>query len=97
MLSTRPYTAITTPASSFKPCALPVSATAYGSHPTKPFALRSTYFVNELTDDLSTALVKKVQNRYGVEIRPWDRAGFTRSNSPQTGGRRKQSIEPVQS
>lgn len=45
----------------------------------EPFALRSTYFVNELTDDLSTAMVKKVQNRYDVEIWPWDRTGFNRS------------------
>ena len=45
----------------------------------EPFALRSSYFVNELTDDLSTAMVKKIQNRYGVEIWPWERAGFIRS------------------
>jgi tetratricopeptide (TPR) repeat protein len=40
----------------------------------EPFALRSSYFVNELTDDLSTAMVKRIQNRYGVEIWPWERA-----------------------
>jgi hypothetical protein len=39
----------------------------------EPFALRSSYFVNELIDDLSTAMVKKIQNRYGVEIWPWER------------------------
>jgi hypothetical protein len=50
----------------------------------EPFALRSSYFVNELTDDLSKAMVKRIQNRYGVEIWPWERAGFTRSNR-QTG------------
>ena len=43
----------------------------------EPFALRSSYFVDELTDDLSIAMVKKIQNRYGVEIWPWERAGFT--------------------
>ncbi len=43
------------------------------------FALRSSYFVNELTDDLSIAMVKMVQNRYGVEIWPWERTGITRS------------------
>ena len=42
----------------------------------EPFALRSSYFVNELTDDLSIAMVKRIQNRYGVEIWPWERAGF---------------------
>jgi len=45
----------------------------------EPFALRSSFFVNELTDDLSIAIVKRIQNRYGVEIWPWERAGFTRS------------------
>jgi hypothetical protein len=39
----------------------------------EPFALRSSYFVNELSDDLSTTMVKKIQNRYGVEIWPWER------------------------
>ncbi|MDO8591377.1 MAG: hypothetical protein Q7R60_00430 [bacterium] len=42
----------------------------------EPFALRSSYFGNELTDDLSIAMVKMVQDRYGVEIWPWERAGF---------------------
>jgi len=45
----------------------------------EPFALRSSYFVDELTDDLSIVMVKRIQNRYGVEIWPWERAGFTRS------------------
>ena len=45
----------------------------------EPFALRSSYFVDELTDDLSIAMVKRIQNRYGVEIWPWERAGFTRA------------------
>jgi hypothetical protein len=45
----------------------------------EPFALRSSYFVNELTDDLSIAMVKRIQNRFGVEIWPWDRAGFTQT------------------
>ena len=45
----------------------------------EPFALRSSYFVNELTDDLSAAMVKRIQNRYGVDIWPWERSGFTHS------------------
>ncbi len=45
----------------------------------EPFALRSSNFVNELTDDLSITMVKKIHNRYGVEIWPWERAGFTQS------------------
>ncbi len=39
----------------------------------EPFALRSSYIVNELTDDLSIVMVKKIQNRYGVEVWPWVR------------------------
>ena len=39
---------------------------------TPPFALRSSYFVDGLTDDLSTAMVKRIQNRYDVEIWPWE-------------------------
>ena len=45
----------------------------------EPFALRSSYFVKELTDDLSILMAKKIQNRYGVEIWPWERSGLTRS------------------
>jgi hypothetical protein len=39
----------------------------------EPFALRSTYFVDELTGDLSIVMVKRIQNRYDVEIWPWER------------------------
>jgi len=35
--------------------------------------MRSSYFVNELTGDLSKPMVKKIQNCYGVEIWPWER------------------------
>ena len=45
----------------------------------EPFALRSSYFVDELTDDLSIAMVNRIKNRCGVEIWPWEHAGFTRS------------------
>ena len=41
-----------------------------------PFALHSSYFVDELTDDLSTAKVIRIQNRYGVGIWTWERAGL---------------------
>jgi len=47
----------------------------------EPFALRSSYFVDELTDDLSIAMVKRIQNRYGVEVWPWDREGFIRART----------------
>jgi hypothetical protein len=43
------------------------------------FGMRSSYLMNELTDGLSNAIVKRVHNRYGVEIWPWERAGFMRA------------------
>ena len=45
----------------------------------EPFALRSSFFVNELTDDLSKEMVRRIQNRYGVEIWPWERDGFVKT------------------
>ena len=42
----------------------------------EPFALCSSNVVDELTDDLSIAMVRKIENRYGVEIWPWERAGL---------------------
>ena len=40
----------------------------------EPYALSSSNFIDELTDDLSIAMVKRIQNRYGVKIWPWERA-----------------------
>ncbi len=45
----------------------------------EPFALRSSHLIDELTDDLSLVMVKRIQNRYRLEIWPWERAGFNRS------------------
>lgn len=42
----------------------------------EPFALRCAYFVEGITDELSKRMVRKVNNRWDVEIWPWDRAGF---------------------
>lgn len=52
----------------------------YESDPERrdPYALRSAYFVNEIDDDLSRTMVRKIRNRFGLEIWPWDRAGFLR-------------------
>lgn len=51
----------------------------------QPFALRSTYFINELTDDLSKVMVKRVHNRYGIEIWPWElRQIYTRMTPDKT-------------
>jgi len=41
------------------------------------FGMRSSNLMDKLTDGLSNAMVKRVQNRYGVEIWPWERASFT--------------------
>jgi hypothetical protein len=41
-----------------------------------PYAQRSLTFISRITDTLSKKIVRKVKNRYGVEIWPWDRAGF---------------------
>jgi len=41
------------------------------------FGMRSSYLMDKLTDGLSNAMVKRVQNRYGAEIWPWERAGLT--------------------
>ncbi len=48
----------------------------------QPFTQRGSYFSDELTDHLSKAMVKKVENPYGVEIWPWERAGFKLSTQP---------------
>ena len=61
----------------------------------EPFALYSSYFVNELSDDLSKAMVKRVQNRYGVEIWPWERAEFTRIRKSKTINVFTGSVHPI--
>ena len=42
----------------------------------EPFALPSSFFANDLTDDLSIEMVRRIANRYGVEIWPWERVGL---------------------
>ncbi len=44
-----------------------------------PYAQRSLDFIDRITDTLSKKMVRKVKNRYGVEIWPWDRTGFQRT------------------
>jgi len=41
-----------------------------------PYTQKSMVFVDRITDTLSKKMVRKVRNRYGVEIWPWDRSGF---------------------
>jgi hypothetical protein len=47
-----------------------------------PYAQRSLDFVDRITDALSNKMVRKIKNRLGNEIWPWDRHGFNRPVSP---------------
>lgn len=47
-----------------------------------PYAQRSLDFIDRITDTLSKKMVRKVKNRWDIEIWPWDRAGFNRPVSP---------------
>ncbi len=38
-----------------------------------PYASKSMTFINRITDTLSKKMVRKVCNRYGVEVWPWER------------------------
>jgi tetratricopeptide (TPR) repeat protein len=40
------------------------------------FAWRSTRFIEGITDEVSETMVKKIRNRYGVEVWPWERASI---------------------
>jgi tetratricopeptide (TPR) repeat protein len=40
------------------------------------YAWRSTQFVEGITDEVSEKMVKKIRNRYGVEVWPWARASI---------------------
>jgi tetratricopeptide (TPR) repeat protein len=40
------------------------------------YAWRSTRFVEGITDEVSEKMVKKIRNRYGVEVWPWERASI---------------------
>ena len=45
------------------------------------YAQRSLDAINRITDTLSKKMVRKVKNRWDVEIWPWDREGFRRQRS----------------
>ena len=47
-----------------------------------PYAQRSLDFIDRITDTLSKKMVRKVRNRWGDDIWPWDRAVFNRPVSP---------------
>jgi hypothetical protein len=46
-----------------------------------PCAQKSMAFINRITDTLSKKMVRKVKNRWGDEIWPWDREGFQRPSN----------------
>lgn len=46
-----------------------------------PYAQRSFDFIGRITDTLSKKIVRKVKNRWGDEIWPWDREGFRHQKS----------------
>jgi tetratricopeptide (TPR) repeat protein len=46
-----------------------------------PYAQRSLDFINRITDTLSKKMARKVKNRWGDDIWPWDREGFRRQRS----------------
>jgi hypothetical protein len=48
-----------------------------------PYAQKSMMFIDRITDTLSEKMVRKVKNRWGDEIWPWDREGLKRSASAQ--------------
>jgi len=43
-----------------------------------PFAFKSSFFLESITDELSKIMIQKITNRFGLSIWPWDRAGFLR-------------------
>ena len=47
-----------------------------------PFVKKSMVFIDRITDTLSKKMVRKVKNRWGDEIWPWDREGLKRPASP---------------
>lgn len=44
------------------------------------YAQKSMMFIDRITDTLSKKMVRKVKDRYGVEVWPWDRDGFHKTH-----------------
>ncbi len=55
---------------------------AWDAEQRAPYAQKAMVFVDRITDTLSKKMVRKVKNRFGVEIWPWDREGFKRPATP---------------
>jgi hypothetical protein len=48
-----------------------------------PYAQRSLDFIDRITDTLSKKMIRKLKNRWDVEIWPWDREGRKHHITPQ--------------
>jgi hypothetical protein len=46
-----------------------------------PYAQKSIALSDRITDTLSKEMVRKVKNRWGEKIWPWDREGFKRTSN----------------
>jgi len=47
---------------------------AWDAEQLTPYAQKSMTFINRITDTLSKKMVRKVKNRWGVQIWPWARS-----------------------
>jgi hypothetical protein len=54
-----------------------------------PYAQRSLDFIDRITDTLSKKMIRKLKNRWDVEIWPWDREGFQRPKAPHHAAKRQ--------
>jgi hypothetical protein len=54
-----------------------------------PYLQRSLDSIDRITDTLSKKMVRKVKNRWGQDIWPWDREGFRRPKTPPQGEKRQ--------
>jgi tetratricopeptide (TPR) repeat protein len=54
-----------------------------------PYAQRSLDLINRITDALSKKMVRKVHNRWGNDIWPWDREGFRWQIAPPQDAKRQ--------
>jgi hypothetical protein len=52
---------------------------AWEAEQRSPYAQKSMAFINRITDTLSKKMVRKVKDRWGDLIWPWDREDFKRS------------------
>jgi len=61
-----------------------------GAEKRVPYVQRSLDFIDRITDTQSKKMVRKVKNRWGDDVWPWDREGFQRPKaSPQDAKRQR--------